>query len=206
MMEMWKPEVVEESLAVIGWPKHSCTDDPENQVFIAYFHTIIVFFSCLIFNTIFRRCRLSYVSQNSWACSILIQTVIHLTPLRVPVLRKHRQLLTSRHSHLVHIYVQVTVRNSTRIWTNIVVSCSSTTIISIVKNGIDWTIRSDQSVHRRSRNWTILTVFRSIRKERGMVALGTILKVPPPWSRFRIAVLWKVWVGWTRKRYNTIFI
>lgn len=44
MMEMWKPEVVEESLAVIGWPKHSCTDDPENQVFIAYFHNIIVFF------------------------------------------------------------------------------------------------------------------------------------------------------------------
>lgn len=46
-MEMWKPEVVEESLAVIGWPKHSCTDDPENQVFIAYFHIIIVFFLVL---------------------------------------------------------------------------------------------------------------------------------------------------------------
>ncbi|XP_050360803.1 inositol polyphosphate-4-phosphatase type I A [Nymphalis io] len=34
MLELWRPAVVEESLAIIGWAKHSCTDDSENQTML----------------------------------------------------------------------------------------------------------------------------------------------------------------------------
>ncbi|XP_039764060.1 inositol polyphosphate-4-phosphatase type I A-like isoform X2 [Pararge aegeria] len=35
MLALWEPAVVEESLAIIGWPKHHCNDDPENQTLSA---------------------------------------------------------------------------------------------------------------------------------------------------------------------------
>lgn len=37
MIALWEPAVVEESLAIIGWPKRNCDDDTENHVITTLF-------------------------------------------------------------------------------------------------------------------------------------------------------------------------